>query len=78
MDSSEIKTYTDQSEQNKAQVNQNKILEEKVLRQIDDIKSTNSNVDLRWIAEAKTHIETGFMCLNRGIFQPTRIDGPLE
>jgi hypothetical protein len=29
--------------------------------------------DARWIAIARTHIEQGFMALNRAIFKPERV-----
>jgi len=56
-------------------VNENKILEEKVLRQIDQ-HHFNSSVDGRAVAIARTKIEEGFMWLNRAVFQPSRVTLP--
>jgi hypothetical protein len=68
--------YSSQSEENVALVNQNKILEERVLRQLDLVASF-SDVDQRWAAVARTHLEQGFMALNRAVFRPGRIVGDL-
>ena len=54
-------------------VNENKVLEERVLRRIDDLVGV---VDGRWLAIARTKIEEGFMAMNRAVFQPKRIDLP--
>lgn len=75
MEHSEIKGFTDQSDRNKALVNRNKELEELVLRQIDVLKNT-ANLDPRCIQLGYTGIQEAFMWLNRGIFQPQRIDLP--
>lgn len=79
MEHSEIKGFTDQSVRNKELINENKVLEEKVLRQIDKLKMLEG-IDQRHVALAATNIQQAFMWLNRGIFQPTRIvlpdDGP--
>lgn len=53
-------------------VNANKRLEESVLR-ITDYLSSLSDVDKRWLAIGRTHIEEGFMAVNRAIFKPERI-----
>jgi hypothetical protein len=55
-----------------AQVNSNKQAEERILRTIDAL--IGLNVDKRWLSIARTHIEQGFMAMNRAIFKPTRID----
>lgn len=75
MQHNEIKGFTDQPERNKALVNENKILEEQVLRQIDKLKRIE-DLDQRCIAEPMTQIQLAFMWMNRGIFQPQRIDLP--
>ena len=60
-------------------VNENKALEELILRQIDTLMAMHDlNPDPRWIALAKTHLEIGFMALNRSVFQPERIGGELD
>ena len=59
-------------------VNQNKVLEERILRQIDAHKSGeySLNIDQRHVAIARTEIESAFMHLNRAVFQPQRIRLP--
>jgi hypothetical protein len=52
-----------------AYVNENKILEERLLKRLDDASG-----DPRWIAIARSHIEQGFMAFNRAVFQPARLD----
>jgi hypothetical protein len=65
-------------------VNENKVLEEKVLRQIDkhtkDPKAVTvaDELDQRCVAVARTKIQEAFMWLNRGVFQPKRLEGDLE
>lgn len=83
--------YTSQNEHRVAIVNGNKELEERVLRRIDELFAaqtpcwTGSNedpptwgptYDPRWLALARTHIEQGFMAMNRAVFRPTRIPLP--
>ena len=58
-------------------VNQNKQLEEEVLRRLDVLK-TNSEVDQRWLAIGRTSIEQAFMAINRAIFQPGRVQLPSD
>jgi len=60
-------------------VNENKVLEEKVLRQIDKHTWTANldGIDQRAVALARTKIQEAFMWLNRGVFQPQRIEGDL-
>lgn len=72
--------YTSQSPQKVALVNQNKRMEEQVLRQLDmlsDAAKATGEFDGRWLSIARTHIEQGFMALNRAVFKPTRITGEL-
>lgn len=59
-------------------VNQNKVLEEQVLRQIDYHAGGpfKGELDQRCVAEARTAIQTAFMWLNRGVFQPQRVKLP--
>lgn len=66
-----VSGYTGQSEVNVALVNQNKRLEEMILRQFD-VMSDNPEIDKRWLAVARTHLETAFMAANRAVFKPTR------
>jgi hypothetical protein len=56
-------------------VNDNKRLEEEVLRALDSLANSPA-VDQRWLAVGRTHIEVAFMSINRAIFKPRRIDLP--
>jgi len=66
--------YTDQSAANVALVNQNKRLEEQVLRQFD-LMADHPETDKRWLAIGRTHLEQAFMAANRSVFKPGRIKG---
>lgn len=61
-----------------ALVNENKVLEEQVLRQIDaHVRNHDSReINQRWVALARTGVEQAFMALNRAVFQPQRIRLP--
>lgn len=54
-------------------VNKHKIMEETLLRMFDQYKLV-SEIDQRWLAIARTHLEESFMALNRSVFKPQRID----
>ncbi len=58
-------------------VNKNKIIEEQTLRLLDDLNHS-SNVDKRWLAIGRTHLEQAWMAINRSIFQPDRVQLPNE
>jgi hypothetical protein len=64
-------------------VNMNKHREERLLRIIDDLikgqdpQGLAIDSDPRWLAIARTHLEQGFMALNRAIFKPERIQGEI-
>ncbi|XUM21050.1 DUF7681 family protein [Bradyrhizobium oligotrophicum S58] len=59
------------------EVNENKKLEEQVLRQIDTLeKDDHLKVDQRWLAIGRTAIEQGFMAINRAVFKPGRVALP--
>ena len=64
--------YTAQIDENVQMVNMNKQDEERILRSID-LYAMNADVDKRWLSIAKTHIEQGFMAMNRAIFRPQRV-----
>ena len=64
--------YTAQIDENVQMVNLNKRDEERILRSID-LYAMNPDVDKRWLSIAKTHIEQGFMAMNRAIFKPERV-----
>jgi len=71
-----ISGYQDVSGDKAAFVNANKELEERILRRIDGMTDASLAIDQRWLAIARTHIEQGFMAMNRAVFQPTRINLP--
>lgn len=69
--------YSSQSSTAVAIVNQHKMLEEKVLQQLDRLAGAAADTgefDARWLSVARTHIEQGFMALNRAVFKPHRIN----
>ncbi len=70
-----VSGYRPQSDTAVGIVNDNKVLEERILRVIDGLAATGS-VDMRWLSVARTDIEKGFMALNRSVFQPGRIALP--
>lgn len=69
--------YTDQPSSNVDLVNENKIVEEKLLRVVDNLIS-RYDVDPRWANTARNAFEMGFMALNRAIFKPARISLPTD
>lgn len=64
--------YTAQSDDIIKTVNENKQLEETVLKQLDVLKA-RADVDQRWLAIGRTHIEEAFMAINRALFKPQRL-----
>jgi hypothetical protein len=52
-------------------VNKNKKMEEAILMVLDVLAQTEA--DKRWLAIGRTHIEQGFMAINRAIFKPGRV-----
>lgn len=70
-----VKGYTGQSDENVALANEGKELEERYLRWLDKLASQPSR-DQRFVALARTHMQTGAMFAIRAIFQPTRIKLP--
>ncbi|KAB7782428.1 DUF7681 family protein [Methylorubrum populi] len=69
--------YKPQSDEKVALVNENKELEERILRQMDRLAALPAGtVDPRWFSIGRTAIENGFMALNRSIFQPGRASLP--
>lgn len=79
--------YKPQSDTSVAIVNDNKVLEERVLRQLDALATMKGpaasnavpseiSVDHRWLAIGRTHIEQGFMAVNRAVFKPGRVELP--
>lgn len=70
-----VQGYKPQSQATVDTVNANKQIEESVLRILDGLKSYPT-VDQRWLAIGRTHIEQGFMAVNRAVFQPARAKLP--
>ena len=69
--------YRPQSTEALALVNRFKEAEERILREIDQLRLPGPvSADGRWLAMARTHIEQGFMALNRAVFQPERVRLP--
>ena len=68
--------YRAQSDDRVALVNANKRMEENVLRVLDRLRDGGSDFDQRWLAVGRTHIEQGFMAINRAIFRPERVKLP--
>jgi hypothetical protein len=64
--------YRPQSEEAVARVNACKLVEESVLRILDEL-AERDDVDKRWLSVGRTHLEQGFMAINRSIFRPDRI-----
>lgn len=57
-------------------VNSFKAMEERVLRELDALAQREDQIDKRWLAIGRTHLEQAFMCVNRSIFQPQRAKLP--
>lgn len=66
-----VKGYRPQSGQSVNIVNHNKEIEEHVLRLLDEL-AADAGIDKRWLAIGRTHIEQGFMAVNRAVFKPER------
>jgi len=82
-----VKGYVGQSDQNVALANEGKDLEERYLRWLDKLDGLPTaavtgdgrvavGIDKRFVALARTHVQTGAMFAIRSIFQPTRIKLP--
>lgn len=69
--------YQPQSDDKVGAVNVNKQHEELILRRLDELKGM-TGIDQRWLAVGRTHIEQGFMAINRAVFQPQRIALPTD
>lgn len=73
-----VKGYTSQSDENVALANEGKELEERYLRWLDKLEARSkvSGHGGRFVALARTHVETGAMFAVRSIFLPQRIKLP--
>lgn len=65
--------YQPQTNERVSLVNENKEIEERVLRQIDRMKAMRTDLDQRMVSIAMTGIQESFMWLNRAVFQPGRV-----
>lgn len=65
--------YQPQTNDKVGAVNENKLLEEQVLRMLDQLEQV-PEYDQHWLKIGRTAIEQGFMAMNRAVFQPKRID----
>ena len=70
-----VSGYRPQSADKVALVNRSKEAEERTLRILDDLR-TSPDIDLRWLAIARTNLELGWMAANRAVFQPGRVTLP--
>ena len=64
--------YKPQSDEKVALVNANKEMEERVLRVLDEM-AKHDEIDKRWLAIGRTHVEQAFMAINRAVFKPGRV-----
>lgn len=84
-----VSGYTAQPDAKVALVNRFKEMEERLLRELDDlgaewtvVKTGSGSVsdralhDQRWLAVARTHFQEGYSALVRAVFQPQRIRLP--
>lgn len=53
-------------------VNENKRIEEELLRVLDTLEA-RPDTDRRWLAIGRTGVEQSFMAINRSIFKPSRV-----
>ena len=67
-----VQGYTTQTQGAVDQVNLNKSMEEDILQRLDAMAMWG-DADQRWVSIARTHIEQGFMAMNRAIFKPQRL-----
>lgn len=70
-----VQGYKPQSSETVASVNENKALEECILRKLDLMK-VDPEVDQRWLAIGRTSLEQAFMAINRAVFKPSRAKLP--
>lgn len=66
-----VSGYRPQSDERVDAVNSMKAAEERVLRLLDNL-AKGGLCDPRWYAIGRTHVEQGFMAINRSVFQPSR------
>lgn len=64
--------YKPQSSTNVEIVNNNKVIEEQSLRVLDAMALV-PEIDKRWLAIGRTHMEQAWMAINRSVFKPDRV-----
>lgn len=69
-----IKGYREQRDIDIALVNVIKKLEGQILLALDKMEDI-PDFDKRWLNIGRTHLEQGFMAINRSILQPQRVTG---
>ena len=67
--------YRPQTQKALKTVEANKLAEEDLLRHLDRLFMT-AGIDQRWLALGRSHIEQGFMAINRAVFCPNRVQLP--
>ena len=70
-----VSGYKPQSQERVDLVNANKAIEEQTLRILDGL-AARTDIDKRWLAIGRTHLEQAFMAINRAVFQPERAKLP--
>ena len=65
-----IKGYRDLSQEEIDLMNKAKILAEQVGDLVKELKQ-KEGLDQRWVATGATDLQKGFMCIIRGVAQPT-------
>jgi hypothetical protein len=68
-----VSGYKPQNQETVDLVNSNKREEELALRNLDAL-ARRADIDQRWLAIGRTHLEQAYMAINRSIFQPNRIE----
>ena len=66
-----VSGYIPQSEESVQLVNEHKEMEARVLRRLDEL-GQRDDIDKRWLAIGRTHIEEAFMAINRAVFHAER------
>lgn len=66
-----VSGYKPQSQASVDLVNANKKMEELCLLVLDELAT--KDVDKRWLAIGRTHLEQAWMAINRSIFKPERV-----
>lgn len=67
-----VEGYVGQIDDKITIINYNKEDEERTLRLLDTL-AVRDDVDKRWLAIGRTHLETAWMAINRSIFKPERV-----